>query len=275
VVTTRLLWLAAATALACGFLVLGVRAASAPANNRAAARADAAALLTRLQLPAGASASTVEPAGDGGQLARPAVGPAATPNVVDRHGWWRVPGGPAAVLAYVAAHPPAGAHRFLSGPGVAGFAWRPRRRVLNQRWLIVHAVALADGSTGVRADAQVVWVTPRPAHERIPAGERRLRVTVGRHSLLVTSRSQIRQVVRLLNALPAAQPGAVNCPADMGIRVRLAFRPRPAVAVVDTTGCGGVTLTLHGRRQPPLAGGRELIPRLARVLHRKTGFFSP
>jgi hypothetical protein len=264
-----------AAVLACGFLVLGVRAAAAPASHRAAARADAAVLLSRLRLPPGSSASAVEPAGDGGQLARPAVGPAATPNVVDRHAWWRVPGAPAAVLAYLGAHPPAGARRFLSGPGVAGFDWRPRRGVLSRRWVIVHAVALPGGSTGVRADAQVVWITPRPARERIPADERRLRITTARRSLVVTAPSRIRQAIRLLNALPAAQPGAVNCPADLGVTVRLAFRPHRAVAVVDPSGCGTVTLTLRGRRQPPLAGGRELVPRLARALHLRPDFFTP
>jgi hypothetical protein len=271
---TRWLWLVAATALACGFLVLGVRAAATQAGHRAAARADAATLLSRLKLPPGASVSGVEPAGDGGQLARPAVGPAATPNVVDRHEWWRVPGGPAAVIAYVDAHRPAGSRRFLTGAGVTGLDWGPRRGVLSQRRLIVQAVSLADGSTGVRADAQVVWVTPRPPRERVPAAERRLRVTVGRRSLFVTSTSEIREVIRLLNALPAAQPGAVNCPADRGAAVRLAFRPRRAVAVVDQAGCGDVALTLHGRRRPSLTGGRELVPRLARVLHLPPGFLA-
>jgi hypothetical protein len=57
------------------------------------------------------------------------------------------------------------------------------------------------------------------------------------------------RVAGAINALPAAQPGAINCPADFGVTVHLTFRPRRAVAVVDPSGCGGVTLTLHGRRR--------------------------
>jgi hypothetical protein len=72
--------------------------------------------------------------------------------------------------------------------------------------------------------------------------------------------------VKLLNALPAAQPGALSCPMDRGVRVRLVFRPRRAVAVVDPSGCETVTLTVHGRRQPPLAGSPKLIRQLARAL---------
>lgn len=264
----------AATALVCGFLVLGVRAAT-PAGNRAAARADARVLLGLLRLPAGATASAVEPAGDGGQLAAPAVGPPATRNAVGRHAWWRVPGDPAAVLAYVAAHPPAGSRAVITGPGVEGFAWRPRRGVLSTRWLIVHAVALAGGATGVRADAEVVWITPRPRSERIPAGERRLRVTAVGREAVITTRHRIDRAAWLLNRLPLAQPGAVNCPLNLGIRIRLAFRPARAVAVVETGGCGYVTLILRGRRRPPLTGGRGLVRPLARALHLRLDFFTP
>jgi hypothetical protein len=74
-------------------------------------------------------------------------------------------------------------------------------------------VRLADGATGLRADSQVVWITPRPASGRIPAGSRRLVLTTTRFGhviqgpLTVRSFGAIHRVIRLLNALPAAQPG--------------------------------------------------------------------
>ncbi len=244
-------------------------------TNESAARADAAWLLTTLSLPAGATPSAVEPAGDGGLLARAAQGAPATPNVVDDHTWWVVPGTSAAVLAYVTSHPPAGSSRaFFSTAGMhgvtdlesEGFAWAPVDGVLSTRWLVVAVAGLADGSTAVRADSQVVWLTPRPASEQIPSGSHLVRISV--HSsikssqprqrpLTVGSSRRVDRVVALLNSLPVAQPGLRSCPADFGIVVRLAFAVRAsarplAVAEVDPAGCGLVQLTIGGRREPPL-----------------------
>ncbi|HEY7934289.1 MAG TPA: hypothetical protein VID48_10750 [Solirubrobacteraceae bacterium] len=134
------------------------------------------------------------------------------------------------------------------------------------RWLIVTVVQLPDGSTGLRMDAQVVWVTPRPASERIPSGTHTLLVSVGgvipannpkQRPLTVSSSKKINGIVGLLNVLPAAQPGVFSCPVDFGVRVRLAFYARRgvaplAIAIVDPDGCGGVSLTIGGQPQPPL-----------------------
>jgi hypothetical protein len=140
--------------------------------------------------------------------------------------------------------------------------------VLSTRWLVVEVVQLPGGSTGLRADAQVVWVKPRPASEQIPPGAHLLRVSVGtaipankpkQRPFTVTSPKILHRILALLNALPAAQPGARSCPIDFGIRVRLAFYVRRrmaplAVAVIDPGGCGGVGLTIGGRSQPSLEG---------------------
>jgi hypothetical protein len=146
------------------------------------------------------------------------------------------------------------------------------------RSLTVEVVRLADGSTGVRADSQVVWITPRPKSEHIPPGPRRLVVRTTRSGrliqgpLTVTSPGAIRRAVSLLNALPADQPGVVACPADFGTLIRLAFyrgaaSARPvAVAVIDPSGCGLVGLTIRGRGEPTLGGGLTLAKRLSRVL---------
>jgi hypothetical protein len=251
-------------------------------ENESAAQSDAPSLLAELALPAGASQSSVEPAGDDSLLAHPGVGPPATPNVVDDRAWWIVPGTPAEVLAYIRAHLPAGTTPAvtdggLSGPNVPGneseaFAWPPIAGVLATRWLVVEVVQLPSGSTGLRADAQVVWVTPRPASETIPPGSHLLRISVHgslrgerpkQHPFSVTSAKKIDAIVALLNALPASQPGTRSCPADFGIRVRLAFYSRRgieplAVATIDPQGCGGVALTIGGAAQPGLESGGAL-----------------
>jgi hypothetical protein len=90
--------------------------------------------------------------------------------------------------------------------------------------------------------------------------------------LLVTSVRKIDEIVALLGALPAAQPGIRSCPADFGIEVRLAFysghgtTPPLALAEVDPEGCGGVRLTIGDKPQPGLEGGRSLIRQIDRVL---------
>jgi len=242
------------------------------AANEASARSDAASLLGELPLPPGASPSPAEPAGDRSLLERASTRP-ATPNLVDDHAWWLVPGRPAAVLAYIEARPPRGAAKFTSGslgePGVTtlewyAFAWRPVTGVSASRWLLVTVAAMPNGSTALRADAQVVWVTPRPAAEVIPPGARLMRVSVfsainrtRQRPFDVRSVGRIDRIVALLNALPAAQPGARSCPSDPGIFVRLAFYARRgaaplALAVIDPWGCGGVQLTLAGRHEPAL-----------------------
>jgi hypothetical protein len=265
--------------------------------NRAAAQADAASLLTRLLLAAGATQSSIEPAGDGGYLGHPGEGSQATPNLVEDHTWWVLPGARTEVVAYIRAHPPAGSAPVLSGSsdrdGVTtsetqAFAWPPVTGVLATRWLVITAVGLADGATGLRVDAKVVWVTPRPASERVPAGTRLLRISVSseikrnqprQRPLSVRSAKRIEAIVARLNSLPATQPGLRSCPADFGVRVRLAFyarrgAPPSAVAEADPAGCGEVQLTIGGTPQPSLEGGR-LIDVIDRVLGVKLNIARP
>ena len=244
------------------------------AANRAAARVDAARLLSRLSLPSGAQRSATEPQGGGRALAHSVSRP-ATPNLVDRHQWWIVPGTPRTVLAYIAAHRPAGSQLVLTGGGTGpggtsysavGYGWPAVPGTLGSRELVIGAVRHGEHTTLLRVDAQDVWISPRPASERIPPGTTRLRLVVTRFGklqqgpLTFVSASKLQRVTALLNELPRAQPGVVACPADPGLRVTLRFLAQGAsaplaVAVVDPAGCGGVQLTLHGSRQPPLAGG--------------------
>jgi hypothetical protein len=84
------------------------------------------------------------------------------------------------------------------------------------------------------------------------------------------------QIVKLVNALGAAQPGAINCPADRGPLVSLVFRrsrsgPALATVIADGSGCGGVSFELGQRPAPPLTGGPGLIKLLQRQLHTSLG----
>jgi hypothetical protein len=266
--------------LVAGWLVLALALVSAvaladsdesAASNEAAARADAVRLESKLALPASARASSVEPDGDHSALAGPWSFP-ATGNLVDLHQWWLVTGSPRSVLAYIRAHPPRGSSLNESSASPEdpssfaglGFGWPADLRVLGSRELLVAAVQLPGGVTGLRVDAQDVWLTPRPASEQIPSDAARLRVTVSRGSrsipgpLVYTTEKTLGAVTGLLNSLPVAQPGAEHCPADRGTVVRLRFYgPRGGQSMADARvhdgGCDEVALSLGGEGQPPLA----------------------
>jgi hypothetical protein len=246
------------------------RTAVTAAGNRRLARFDAARLLTRLQLPPGSVPSASEPAGDRGVLRSAAVRPSGT--LVDRHGFWIVPESVGAVDAYALAHPARGSVQNQSGsidnPGgqngaIEGFGWPAILDRLSTRQLVFVMTSLASGRTGVRVDAQDLWITPRPRSERIRARTDRMVVEMRRFGKLVdgpfafSGRRRIGRTTALINALPLAQPWAYACPADSGFVVRLTFlaagRVQPvAVVSVDPQGCNGVGLTLGGRAQPPL-----------------------
>lgn len=243
-----------------------------PTANKAAAQADAAANLKTVRLPPDAMQSMVEPAGGGRILASPNGAPVDA-NFVDRHQWWTVPQSPRAVIRYVKQHQPAGSHWTLSGTAKApgkwsyldyGYGWPPVPGVISSRQLVVTAMPLAHHMTGLRVDAEDIWITPRPASEQIPASAAHLRLTVTKFGRRIegprtfVSPTKVHAVIELLDSLPADQPGARSCPADWGSLVRLAFydagrRTPAAVATVDPSGCGQVTLSLDGRSQPLLA----------------------
>jgi hypothetical protein len=205
---------------------------------------------------------------------------------VDVHEFWRVPGDPQAALAWIQAHPPAGSNRDMSGESLGsggeisrwdGYSFAAVAAVLSDRLVLVSAARATGGGTALRADAQVIWVTRRPAWEHLPGGLKVVTLTVRRPGKpasaprMVTGASMVHKIVALVDALAVVQPGAVACPADVGPLVKLSFRrarslPPVATAIVDGSGCGGVRFRLRGRSGPTLAGGPRLIRQLSSLL---------
>lgn len=273
-------------ALALGGAAVAV--AGSLAGNRRAAHRDARALLASLQLPAGAVRVDREPPGDAGFLrATPALESSGARAVV--HGWWRVPGAPADVFAYVQAHPPAGARVFARGGGgnvfsgrtsrMIAFAWPPVSNVIGQRELQVTVTSLRGGGSGVLAEAQSDWIVPRPRAERVPDGVTTVEVRGTNGRAIVTARRTIRAIVRLVDRLHAAQPVVVSCPMQTDPRmVALAFKgPGRVLARLRLTlfrpwqppagPCNSaLSFVVRGRRQAPLEGG-YLVRDLQRLLH--------
>jgi hypothetical protein len=255
-------------------------------------------LLAELPLPPGSSESATEPAEDDSLLAHPGLGPPATPNAVDEHAWWLVPVAPAEALSYICAHLPAGTTRpesvgrSPSEPNVPDNETAAFTPPGSPGTLVIKAVQLPNGSTALRADAQVVWTIPRPTSETIPSGARLLRITVhdrnrssrnpqnpSQLALLerlpwkTTSPRQIEGIVALLNELRVVQPGRRFCPLERGdSSVELTFYTSPdaaplAVAGIGPGACrGGVSLTIGGVSQPRLEGGWSLVGQIGEAL---------
>jgi hypothetical protein len=135
------------------------------------------------------------------------------------------------------------------------------------------ATSLRTGGSAARVDAQVVWRRSRPGWAIVPAGVAAITLSVqrpGSPPVTVRASARVRRIVRLVNQLPVWQlgGGAVNCPADVGTIVKVAFFTRAgdrvpvAVAKADGSGCRTVLLSVRGRTAPVLRGGRRLIAAL-------------
>jgi hypothetical protein len=250
--------------------------ASASSANVRAARADARSLLALLRLPSGATRSAGEPAGDAGVLAH-IGGLYALPTEVDVHSFWTVAASPQRVLAFVNASPPDRLKPWVTGTGGdssatyydESFRWPPITNTVAIRELWVQTTALADGRTGVRADAEELAITPRGTLEHIPAGAARLSVTTGAPGgtkvvlASVTSRASIRKVAALLDGLPLVPtPIGFGCPPTAPQQVQLAFYSgqdrrlalasfSPWPVATNVYQCNFVSLTINGRFEQP------------------------
>jgi len=245
-------------------------------TERAVAR-----LLAAEPTPPGATRVNAAPVA---ALASPVSEPASG-NLVRRTAWWLVPGGVDRVLAYVAAHRPAGVIASGSedtggggGPTVQGLSfdatgpqWRQPSIYADFQLAVV---ATADGNrTALRVDAEATWLPARSASSRIPDPVTTVDVVERRGGGAITVRRTLpaaaaRRLAVLVNALPVQVPGSYNCPMDDGRTDALTFHApgRSITVTVRVTGCGEVSVGRAGPGHPILLGGRDLHSAVAREL---------
>jgi hypothetical protein len=270
--------------------VAPLSAAARERANRQAAGRDAARLLTRIVLPDAALPSLREPAGDRHGLSGPGAFSARAKHV-DRFGWWTVAQPLSMVDAFLRAHAPRGGHLNSWGSGArppsasVTYSFPPVGHVLGTRWLVVSMVALPGGETGLRVDAEVQWIVPRPTAERIPPSVAVLEVGVGAPGrspstrAIVVNRAKVWRIASWINALQITQPGVWNCPAEVVGAPLVTFTFRrdltgPAVAQATelasatepTTPCDPMTLSIDGRRWTPLLGGAAVVRAAQRLI---------
>ena len=242
-----------------------------PASPRQRAVADAALIMASFPRPPGAVRT-----GPIASLAQSDARP-VTPDLASVTRWWRVPGRPQEVLAWIRAHLPPGFTPAGAGVGTrSGSEWWTRvfalpavPDVLTQRELVVLAVRSRSQSS-IRVDAQVVWLPARPVAELIPPAARVLTVTPVfgfnpaprarrlDRAFTVTDPATVARIAAVVNGLTRFPGGAFSCPAESGGQMRLTFFTRrggPVVArlTAEYGGCGVVSVRIDGRDMPGLS----------------------
>jgi hypothetical protein len=249
-------------------------------GNRALAVAVARSLIDAVEVSGRPIPLTAVP---GSSPIRSAPGRLATPNLVDAHRVWRVGGRPREALAAVLHDHPSslpingeGSGDSQGPGGRAVYSWyvsfqAPPRPGLGSEQLVISMTGAPGGGTLVRADGEVVWVSERPAGERVPAGVSSIEVTrspgqgLGSLRRTVTAPAPVAQIVSGVDGLAIVQPGTVVCP-DEPVRaavVQLVFRGASgqALAVASQSagpqvgGCAPMRFSLGGHEQKPLAEG--------------------
>ena len=257
------------------------RAAVAPgvyapvAVNRAAAHRQAPRLLASFTPPRHAIRARADPTPDH-LLATPAYDEPAT-NFVDAHAFWTTTERPAAVLAQFAAQLPAGAGRDTRGSSAGPDGQQDRYWALRstpgiaQRVVGVQVAELPGGRrVAVRFDGEAVWLSPRPAWERLPGSVRSLSfrgsgADVDGHpapvstAKTVTRPAAVSAIVHYLDGLQIVQPDDFACPAGVDSSTTVSFYGRGhrllGRAVDSPTGCAEARFVVGGRTGPSLDDG--------------------
>jgi hypothetical protein len=212
-----------------------------------------------------------------------------SPNFLDLHAFWVVPEPLEAVRRYLQENIPPGTELVTEGEeGDRGgvyrwdyaYEWPELDEVADGRSLLVGVVAMGSGEAAIRADAQAIWLEPRPASERIPAAARILEVSrtfAGKtKSATLRKPRAVAAIAGLIDGFGIVQrEGPHSCtlvPQEQAI-IRLVFRAAPGGPVLAETGqkspassCDVLALTIRGKQQRPLLEGWVLRHRLRRIL---------
>lgn len=195
--------------------------------------------------------------------------------MVTRTQWWSTDQSAADVLSWVTAHPTSStlaALREWTGssiqtPHVAttvGFDGNSPG-VLYQLYVAVAPFTLSNGQTGVAVSASVSYRPARTPQETIPVTAKLVVTQIvpeGRGTggtVTTTDPTEISRVAKIINGLPTAPAGPEYCPLNDGAGLTLRFESSSGTVLyvvnMQTTGCGGSTITVAGKWQPPLANG--------------------
>jgi trimeric autotransporter adhesin len=296
----------AVTAAACALLLAGCAsatvdpgaapgaasssAAAASTSHAQTAAQDADSLFAAFPAPPGATRLTAAPAAVPLLAGVAPVEHPADPNLVQHTEWWTTSQAPAALLAWIKAHPPTGTTADGSSTSTSSgatdlwiqdFAAPAQPGVISQRLLEAAVTAAPGGGSALRVDAIVTYLPTKSAAETIavpvtlevtpdfPQGQQGIS-NAAVAPLKVTDPVQIAEITSLVNGLPAAPAGGMNCPMDNGSGLKVSFQSASgapwAQADINASGCRTVTVTVNGKAQPALSGGDQLTAQIISIL---------
>ena len=256
---------------ACGPAAVGPAAALRSASqNRQAAEAEITALLGAAQVPPGAVRLSSAPIA----FLDAAPRTEGSPDFITLTGWWTVDASYATSVAWVREHPPAELRidggGYSGGPGIPSnmsFAFRAPDTAAYTGATLLIEVADMGGRTGIRMDAQAIWLPAKSPLEVVTKGTpvtlMLLRNQGGSNARTAPARLLDAEdgdaVIADLNALRPSDGGARGCGADLGYRVLIAVPVRGADEVFnDDAACNLVLVTRGGTTLPTLTGSPAL-----------------
>jgi hypothetical protein len=241
---------------------------SSPADPAAHARAEADRLIGLVRVPAKARPADHSPAHG---LDQPAE-TTATDDIADDHRWWTVSADAQTTVDWLTQH--GFAHHKPDGTGTSGgpagvtayeltFSDRAPAGIDSEE-LLFSVAPLPDGTAGIRADAQVVWLPNRAPDESIPSTIEKIDVSAftmaGRIGHRVLTGAHAHHLATRINALPTAARTEHSCTADQGYRLHVVAGP---LVFDEDVACFTVLVTDGGRRLPALNGSRPFVHAVA------------
>ena len=249
-------------------------AAATAQSPKQRAEADAAAILAAFVVPPGARELPGPPTGQASQM-KDITGSSASPNWIDKTGFWQVKGDPRQVLGWTASHvgrshTDGGLITNLPVQGRPETVWErdyalpPVPGVEDTRELSVEVADAGGGQAAIRVDAQVTWLPARQASQLVPATATAIEMSVipdpnlnknRPQSAAVTSPAAVRRITAMVNALPVFPPGQRECGLGRGDveALVLTFLSAPhgtvlATAYVSTEGCQPALLAVGSQK---------------------------
>lgn len=232
------------------------------------ARQEATRLMSLVHVPADATTSDHSPAKI---LNQPAQVPGVD-DLVDEHRWWTVPADAETTLAWLQKN--GVKHLKSSGSGTSGgpagveeytlnFADRAPAGISSEE-VQLNVAPMSDGTSAIRADAQVVWLVNRATVETIPRAIDRIDVSafvMGRQiGHRVLTGGEARRLAMVINALPTAVRGEHGCGMDQGYQLRVVAGP---LVFKNEVACFDIAVTYQGHGMPALAGDEAFVHAVA------------
>jgi hypothetical protein len=147
--------------------------------------------------------------------------------------------------------------------------------------LSLATIAAPGGGTLLRAEAQVVWISERPAAERVPAGVSSIELTrrsVNRQIPLrrtIRAALQVKAIITVIDHLPIVQQGTTSCPDERaGPTLIITFRGPADKALAqavqraggEVANCNPMYFSVRGREEDALAQGAAVAALIDRML---------